>query len=925
MKGWASKLFHIYSGEERNAFMFACLGFLWALAVTSGQKFADALFLLHVGADSLPTAYMLTACVMIILAAFLLKAFHVFSIHRIFIAVLGCGICFYGIALICLVLKIGIISGWLWFALKIFGSLLFCIVVTCFWTFIDQYYHMQDAKRLFSLFTSAIFLGVATTGAIMRSGLIAFEQLTLIIICLLSLTIYWILRIVNKIKPVYDEAALENSGSESENTFRFLIRAILNSRFTLLLMTGNFLVYLFLVVTEFSYLSAFEQYFSPETTILPGGEQNARLTQFLGQCVAGVSILNLIFGLFFYSRLVRRFGVNNMVLLTPSFLLITFSGWLLNGGLIFPIMGFFVVEGMLIVIDDNNFTLLLNAVPHKMKYKIRLIIESFFEPVGMLVSSLLIAYAPIDSRVLGLILSVCALSVALILRRQYLKAIYLNLADNAVHFQRSIRGWVVGLPTKQRKTTERRLLALVHMGDETSQLLAIETLLSFTDKKDLTKLLLFSEDLSITAKMTFISLLVKSHFVDNPQILEKLHHWQQTESNLQLQGAISFYLARLGFMNAEEIKKNLGSELLELKGAAILALKKSNNLQDHLLAKHYLEQFISSDNETDICMGLKIFECEGSPQDVDLLLPFLNSDSIKIKRSAASALAQSLDKTSTHYASHLLMQLEKTSDTELRQSYLRGLGKISDPQFIKPIISNSNHFRPLERRLAEIILSNIGLEIVPSLLDILKDKTMPDRCRILAGRVFGRLALTQLRENLYEIVNIEIERAYFYFYHLHIMQAQYPHLDLVLLEDDLRSSFHSVLDFIIQLLSVAGESEDCELLSRCLRSPNPKIRSQVVETLEKTCEPQIFRALYPLIADLPQEEKMRQYLKGGRVALDLPGLLDEMSRSSIQGDKLVAIALQYRLNMPNWKETLKQQLNSREEIFHHFAYELLDT
>jgi len=191
--------------------------------------------------------------------------------------------------------------------------------------------------------------------------------------------------------------------------------------------------------------------------------------------------------------------------------------------------------------------------------------------------------------------------------------------------------------------------------------------------------------------------------------------------------------------------------------------------------------------------------------------------------------------------------------------------------------------------------------------------------------LLGRLALPELRKNLYDIISIEIDRAYFYFYHHNSIPAQYPEYDLGLLRDDLLSSFHSVIDFIIQLLGVAGESEDCELLSRSLRNPNPKVRSQVIEALEKTCEPQIFRALHPLIADLPNAEKMQAYLRRGHLPLNLNDLLDKMIQSSIQGDQIVAIALKYRLNLPNWRETLKQQLALRKEIFHHFAYELLET
>ena len=86
--------------------------------------------------------------------------------------------------------------------------------------------------------------------------------------------------------------------------------------------------------------------------------------------------------------------------------------------LAFPVMGLFVVEGMLLVIDDSNFNLLLNEVPMKIKYKLRLAIESCFEPMGMFVSSLLLSIPHVNSKVLGMVLSAVFLVIALFLRKR---------------------------------------------------------------------------------------------------------------------------------------------------------------------------------------------------------------------------------------------------------------------------------------------------------------------------------------------------------------------------------------------------------------------------------------------------------------------------------------------------------------------------
>ncbi len=66
-------------------------------------------------------------------------------------------------------------------------------------------------------------------------------------------------------------------------------------------------------------------------------------------------------------------------------------------------------------------------------------------------------------------------------------------------------------------------------------------------------------------------------------------------------------------------------------------------------------------------------------------------------------------------------------------------------------------------------------------------------------------------------------------------------------------------------------------------------------------------------------------MKLGNQALSLTELLDRMSLSSAQVDQILAATMKYHLDLPNWRETLRQQMSQQDEIFHHFAYELLET
>lgn len=921
---------HIYSGEGYHSFLFACLGFLWAFAVTSGQKFADALFILNVGAESLPEVYTLTACGMFVVASVLLYAFHRFESYSIFVAVLFVGIAFYALAFLGITLNSESIPQWFWYALKIAGFFLFSVLMTTYWTFIDQYHHLQDAKRLFSLFSSAIFLGVTATGLTMKAGILDLSEVILFIIVLLFITYLWIRKIVKVVPVVFHEDSEPIRGGERRSSLKHLIHSVITSPFTLFLMASNLLIQLLSVITEYNYLFAFQDYFGLNHGVNEGNGTEANLTLFLGKWLAIVSFGNLIFGLFFYSRLVRRFGIHSLLIITPLILMVSFTGMGMSSSLIFSLMGFIVVEGTLYVIDDSNFNLLLNAVPIKLKSKIRVMIESFFEPIGMLLSASFLALLGRESRWLGLVLSAGLLLVALALRSKYLRALFANLAENAVHFDRTLEDWIRRMNSKQRKVVENKLLGILRSKDEHSQLFASEGLLAFDDPSILPRLLSLVSHMSVPGKVRFLELIEQSSFTKNSLVLETLESWLEDPSNMGLESFIQFYLAKQGLLHPDKVIGNFNNNDILSVGAAIVTLKSNlaslpSTVTSHnqSLAAQYLNVLLESGNEEEVAMGLQILGMHGN--NVDILIPYLKNPSLVITKVAAKAIAQAEYIDPIRHAPFLLAYLTSSTDTEIRMACLKALGKTNDSSLVSNIIAASIHFRPSERRLTEHIIFKMGLRTVPTLIAIAKDTQMPDRCRVLAGQILGKLSLPQLRAHLSTIIKVEIDRAYFYFYYSQTIQKSFPLIDLTVLKDILVTNYHSVLDFIIQLLAVAGEIEDEELLVRSLHSRNPKLRSQGIEMLEKTSEPKIFRLLQPLIEDIPNEQKIATYLKRGYEVLSLTALLDKLGESSSQMDRIISAALKVKLDLPNWRESLRQQMLRQDEIFHHFAYELLET
>ena len=82
-----------------------------------------------------------------------------------------------------------------------------------------------------------------------------------------------------------------------------------------------------------------------------------------------------------------------------------------------------------------------------------------------------------------------------------------------------------------------------------------------------------------------------------------------------------------------------------------------------------------------------------------------------------------------------------------------------------------------------------------------------------------------------------------------------------------------------------------------------------------------------LTDDLPLEEKMAACLRwqGDFLTLTLSELLDKLEQSPALFDKIVATKLKAKLQMPGWRQNLREQMKQSNESFHQFAYELLES
>ena len=673
------------------------------------------------------------------------------------------------------------------------------------------------------------------------------------------------------------------------------------------------------IVTEFTYFDQIETLFGHK------GDEH-KITEFLGMCNTCISLFNMGFGIFLYSRVTKKMGVHNIILIAPLFFMSTFLLWLTGDYMYIIFLAFFAREGMTFTFEDNNLNLLISGAPPRIKNQTRAAIEMFMEPAGMLVSGLLLIGLMNQSKFLGLTISGVALSAMLLLRIEYPKAIFYNLLAYTVRFEKKATDWLKSLSRKEAKDVEFYLLLTMKRGDERAKLLAYESLLKLGNRRNLARLLHQIKHFSIPGKLKALDLLFESQFSKDALVTKLLKRWSRASSHPTILGAIHFYSARLGQVSPYQIANSLSSQNLVLKGAAILSFKTSCETREkcdlHTLARNNLQSLLDSKDEQEISMGLCIWAHEANPLNIPRLMSYLNHSSQNVRQMAARAIANSASSQMQELVSTLINSLSSLLDAKGRFYLLQAIEKMGPEEYVKELICSTIHFRPAEKREVERIVLKIGMKTKKLLIDLLKDTKIRYRPRLLAGKILGHLSHIDLQNNLETIIHNEIETLHCYFYHAHTIGQMSPQYDLRILESALFSGFHKRLDFIIQLAGISARIEESEVIAHSLRSKNQKIRAAAQETIEKALDAKLFAKIEPLIDDRSLSLKLNFYLRLRKSPLSLIELLDKLEASPSITDQLVSLSLKSRFAMPRWQEVLKEKIETGEEIFHHFNAEL---
>ncbi len=828
------QLFRLEPGEGPKIARFALLGLLLQAGLAMGTSAADSLFLVNVGATKLPHIYILTPVMMLLYIPAYSALLARWGMDRVFDCTLG-------------VLIAGGVTLWLTFGhyagaeplvlcyvVKLYAALWYVGLYTLFWNFLDGYFDLVNAKRLFSLFAAG-----SATGAIVGGSLVAlisarFGVHTLFLGWAVCAALAWPVALFTRRRTPRLEA--DEPGESDAPALAQAVaagRQIVRSRYALVLTAVLFLTLINATVCEYQYMGIFSD-----------GIEEATLAALFGKLTAMVNVVNLAVSLFFFNKLVVRFGVRNVALIQPVAYAVVFTWLLLDGGFPAAIAGFFAYQGIMTAIDFNNVNLMFAGLPASGRKQIRTVIEGLCEPLATATGGFfLLLLAPRLSAeqlsVAGIVVAFACLALVFVLRVDYVAAITANLRRDWLDFSSTAEPLLRSAGPADLDLAEAR----THDPDPDTAALALRVLWLNEPPRAVLALLAFLRQATPAARARLQPLVDEILAKSSTLAAQEVQRWLDDE-----QAAI-----------AGEFADDAGEPALaaaspggratppEARAAAAVALWRSWRVGDGRDALRRIEDLFAANDEASLLAGLRALGRLGEGRYAYLLRDYLRSPSPAIRGEALHALSLLANRSSRVLMPELLATLRAGSGEERRLALL-AYERIGDSGALGTLLATAGTFTPAERRQTEQMVERLGPRSVPTLITIAQSPGYTVTARSVALRALGKLALPQLQSLAGPLIDHTARKAYVVLANsialaggpdsdagravLHRIYCDYPRL---------------VLEIILETLTVAGRLHSYEAVLAGLNSAESKERGYAIESVEQACDRETFLLLQPLV------------------------------------------------------------------------------
>jgi hypothetical protein len=857
------QLFHVAPGERWSIARFALLGLLIQAGLAFGTSAADSLFLVRVGAEKLSHIYILTPVLMLFYIPAYSALLARWGLDRVFdctLALLVAG----GLTLwlLCAHFANGEPIA-LCYAVKLYAGLWYIGLYTLFWNFIDGYFGLTDAKRLFALFAAG-----SATGGIIGGSLVApisahFGVGALFLAWAVCAALTWPVVVITrrhtrKLESDEPEAA---AGAPALAEAAAAARRIAGSRYAIVLTAVLFLTLFNATICEYQYMGIFA-----------AGLDEASLAALFGHLTAMVNVVNLALTLLVLNRLVARIGVRNVALIQPVAYAVVFAWLLLDGSYPAAIAGFLAFHGLMTAIDFNNVNLLFTGLPAAGRKQIRTVIEGLCEPLATASAGFFLLFAasrlsPEQLSISGIVVSLACLALVFVLRHDYLNAIAANLRRAWLDFSRPAAPLLSRATPADLALAEARTL----LPDPDLAAFALR-ILWLNDPARLTRALTpFLHSASPATRRAAFPLIDEILAQPASESSQEIRRWLDTRPPAS-EPELSAQLGRNGLLPADAATILTESGQPTARAAGALVLWRSWRVGDSHSALRQIEALLASSDEASLLAGLRALGQLREPRYAYQLRDHLRSLNPIVRGEALAALATLADSNSRVLLPELLATFPGGSATE-RQLALEAFAHIGDSGYLAALLAGAGTFTPGERRQTERIIAGLGARAVPTLIAVAQNSAYTVTARSVALRALGKLALPQLQILAGPLIELTTVNAYVVLNDSLVLDAGAAEPGQAVLRRVYRDYPRLVLSIVLETLAVAGRLPSFESVLAGLESSEAKDRGYAIESVEQACGREIFALLLPLIDGRPVEAQVAF----GRAR----GLIPEITASSV--------------------------------------------
>lgn len=378
------RLLMLHQGEGRIVLFLSAIAALAGFGLSIGRASSDALFFTQYGADHLPQMFALIALVLIPSSLAYAAFVDRLTPHRMFVHLL---------------LGFGAMVGISWGVMSVAGgnigiALYFIaygviseLLLTHFAGYVLSFFDAQQAKRLLpsvmaifrlGAILGGVFLGVAGSRMATEHAALVW---TLCLMAALGLVAWW-----HRGEPIHSPIKRGHATTPVQMVREGLMFSR-QSRLVRITALGVFLLVFLLSVQEYLVGTVFSQHYPDEHS----------LVAFFGWFSAIINACVLVFQLFLFSRLTRRYGLKTMNLVYPITTLLSFGLMTISAGYLTAVLGRINAVGVLPGVRNTVASLFFHALPGYMQGRAHALIAGLVLPLGLLVSALFLWLVPQDA------------------------------------------------------------------------------------------------------------------------------------------------------------------------------------------------------------------------------------------------------------------------------------------------------------------------------------------------------------------------------------------------------------------------------------------------------------------------------------------------------------------------------------------------